>query len=68
MNAKIATPSVHHYDTRLHLVLCGLGGFELRSTKHSRSVTCPVCRGLLGERPTIASSTGAAAPASIPAG
>jgi hypothetical protein len=67
MNARIATPSVHYYDTRRHLILCGLGGFEHRSTKHSRSVTCSACLGLLGERPTIASSSGSADLASTPA-
>jgi hypothetical protein len=64
MSALIATPSVHYYDTRQHLILCGLGGFEHRSTKHSRSVTCAECLDLLGERPTTASSSGSATAAS----
>jgi hypothetical protein len=68
MSAVIATPSVHYYDTREHLILCGLVGFEQRSTKHSRSVTCRACIGLLRERPRIASLLGSAAPASSPAG
>lgn len=68
MSAVIDTPSVHYYDTRRHLILCGLVGFEQRSTKHSQGVTCTACLGLLRERPTIASLSGSAAPASSPVG
>ncbi len=42
---------VHYYDTRLRETLCGLRGFEHRSTKHPRGVTCPACAGLLRDRP-----------------
>jgi hypothetical protein len=57
-----ATP-VHFYDTRAHVILCGLRGFEHRSTKHSRSVTCHACVGLLRERLAAPDDAGAAAPA-----
>jgi len=42
---------VHFYDTSLRRILCGLRGFEARSTKHAHGVTCPACIGLLGKRP-----------------
>jgi hypothetical protein len=42
---------VHYFDTSLHRILCGLQGYEHRSTKHSRDVTCDACVGLLRERP-----------------
>ncbi len=41
---------IHFYDVRLRETLCGLRGFEHRSTKHARGVTCPACVGLLHER------------------
>ncbi len=53
MDALTPTSLVHYYDTRLHQILCGLRGFDHRSTKHSRNVTCPSCVGLLGKRPTM---------------
>lgn len=43
---NIATP-VHSYDTGQHRIVCGVRGVEHRSTKHSRSVTCPACVALL---------------------
>jgi hypothetical protein len=49
MNALTATPLVHYFDTRLHRILCGLRGFEHRSTKHARNVTCEACVALLGK-------------------
>ena len=52
MNALATAASlVHFYDTRLRTILCGLRGFEHRSTKHAHGVTCPACIGLLGKRP-----------------
>ncbi len=51
MNALPAASLVHFYDTRLRVILCGLRGFEHRSTKHAHGVTCPACLGLLGKRP-----------------
>jgi hypothetical protein len=51
MNALPSAPLVHFYDTRLRVILCGLPGFEHRSTKHAHGVTCPACIGLLGKRP-----------------
>lgn len=61
MDALTTASLVHYYDTRLHAILCGLRGFEHRSTKHSRNVTCQRCVGLLGTRPipTAPSASGA---------
>lgn len=59
MEALNAANVVHYYETRLHETLCGLGGFEHRSTKHARGVTCPTCVGLLHERTMSASSPAA---------
>jgi hypothetical protein len=53
MDALTPASKVHFYDTRLHQILCGLRGFEHRSTKHSRDVTCDACVGLLRERPAM---------------
>lgn len=50
METLSATNVVHYYETRLHETLCGLRGFEHRSTKHARGVTCSACVGLLRER------------------
>ncbi len=41
---------IHFYDVRLRETLCGLRGFEHRSTKYARNVTCPACVGLLHQR------------------
>ncbi len=41
---------IHFYDVRSRETLCGLRGFEHRSTKYARGVTCPACVGLLHER------------------
>jgi hypothetical protein len=51
MNSVTSVPLVHYYDTTLRRILCGLRGPEHRSTKHSRSVTCDACVGLLRMRP-----------------
>ena len=51
---RAAATLVHYYDTRAHTILCGLWGSDHRSTKHSRSVTCSACVGLLRERPRLA--------------
>jgi hypothetical protein len=50
MDELVAGTLIHFYDVRLRETLCGLRGFEHRSTKHARSVTCPACVGLLHER------------------
>lgn len=65
MDSLTPASTVHYYDTRLHRILCGVQGFDHRSTKHSRSVTCHACVALLGERPTAtpAHSFGAASDA-----
>jgi len=52
MESLKAARVVHFYDTRTRETLCGLRGFEERSTKHARGVTCPACAGLLHERLT----------------
>jgi hypothetical protein len=53
MDALTPASLVHFYDTRAHGILCGVRGPEHRSTKHSRSVTCHTCVGLLVQRPEI---------------
>jgi hypothetical protein len=50
MEERVAATLIHFYDVRQRETLCGLRGFEHRSTKHARSVTCPACVGLLHER------------------
>jgi hypothetical protein len=55
MNALSPAALVHYYDTRAHAIACGARGSDVRSTKHSRSVTCQACVGLLGTRPVAAS-------------
>jgi hypothetical protein len=50
MDTLISATVVHFYDTRRGETLCGLRGFEHRSTKHARGVTCHACVGLLQER------------------
>lgn len=50
MDGLNAVSLIHFYDVRLRETLCGLRGFEHRSTKHARGVTCPACVGLLHER------------------
>lgn len=52
MNALTPTRLVHHFDIRLRRIACGLHGYDHRSTKHVRSVTCDACIGVLRERPT----------------
>ncbi len=54
---------VHFYDTRTHRIACGVSGFDHRSTKHPRQVTCRACVALLGERPSLATAPGADATA-----
>lgn len=51
MDAMTTDSVVHFYDVQLRETLCGLRGFEHRSTKHARGVTCHACVGLLRERP-----------------
>jgi hypothetical protein len=50
MDTLTADSIIHYYDTRTRETLCGLRGFEHRSTKHVRGVTCDACVGLLHER------------------
>ena len=50
MEATEPTPQVHFYDTERHRILCGVPGFEARSTKHARGVTCDRCVGMLRAR------------------
>lgn len=57
-----ARSPVHYYDTSRHLILCGLRGFDHRSTKHSRDVTCEACVGLLRARPTGTAAVAPGAP------
>jgi hypothetical protein len=45
---------IHFYDTRSRAIACGVQGFDARSTKHARQVTCDACIALLGERPSRA--------------
>ncbi len=47
MDDLVPVSVIHFYDVRLRETLCGLRGFEHRSTKHARSVTCSACVGLL---------------------
>ena len=58
METLSAANVVHFYETRLHETLCGLRGFEHRSTKHARGVTCGACVGLLRERQERGASGG----------
>ncbi len=53
MDALTTASPVHYFDTTLHRILCGVRGFDHRSTKHVRSVTCDACVGLLRERPAV---------------
>ena len=53
MSELTAASVIHFYDTRTHGILCGVRGAEHRSTKHSRSVTCHRCVGLLADRPAL---------------
>lgn len=50
MDSVSPASTVHFYDTGQHRILCGVRGFEGRSTKHARGVTCDACVGLLAER------------------
>ncbi len=52
MKGLTAAIPIHFYDARVRETLCGLRGFEHRSTKHARGVTCPACVGLLHDRLT----------------
>jgi len=50
MEDLVRVSIIHFYDVRRRVTLCGLRGFEHRSTKHARGVTCPACLGLLHQR------------------
>jgi hypothetical protein len=52
MNALTPASLVHFFDTRSRRIVCGVSGFDHRSTKHPRHVTCQACVALLGERPS----------------
>jgi hypothetical protein len=63
MDALTPVALVHFYDTNSRRIACGVSGFDHRSTKHRRQVTCPACVALLGERPSLAEATGSDASA-----
>lgn len=50
MNEQGPAMVIHFYEVRLRETLCGLRGFEHRSTKHPHGVTCHACVGLLHQR------------------
>jgi hypothetical protein len=50
MEAMNVSSPIHFYDTAAHRIACGVRGVDHRSTKHPRTVTCPACVSLLGER------------------
>ena len=56
MEALTPASLVHFYDTRSRRIVCGVSGFDHRSTKHPRQVTCRACVAILGERPVAATS------------
>ncbi len=56
MDALTPASLVHFYDTRSRAIVCGVRGFEHRSTKHPRQVTCQACVGILRERPSLAAA------------
>jgi hypothetical protein len=45
---QTAVSKVHFYDTHTRTIACGLRGFDHRSTKHPRQVTCGPCVERLG--------------------
>jgi hypothetical protein len=47
---QVPVTVIHFYDVRTRETLCGLRGFEHRSTKHPHGVTCPACVRLLDQR------------------
>ena len=57
MNALTPASLVHFYDTRSRAIVCGVRGYDHRSTKHSRQVTCQACVGILRERPSLAAAS-----------
>lgn len=54
---------IHFYDTRTHHIACGVSGFDHRSTKHPRQVTCQACVALIAERQSLPTATDAEASA-----
>lgn len=64
MDALTPTVRIHFYDTTQHRIVCGLRGFDHRSTKHARDVTCDACLALLASRAGAAAETASAADAS----
>jgi len=63
MNALTPASLVHFFDVRSRRIVCGVSGFDHRSTKHPRQVTCQACVALLGERAFLAGTSGPGAPA-----
>jgi hypothetical protein len=53
MDSLTPVALVHFYDTQAHRIACGVNGYDHRSTKHPRQVTCQACVALLGERPFL---------------
>ena len=58
METLTPTSLIHFYDVHSHRILCGVSGFDHRSSKHPRQVTCQACVELLGERPSLAGTPG----------
>ena len=65
MDDLVPVSVIHFYDVRVRETLCGLRGFEHRSTKYARGVTCPACVGLLHQRLVLAQRLLETTPASI---
>ncbi len=62
MDALTPATLVHYFDTRVRRILCGLHGYDHRSTKHARDVTCDACIGRLRDRPVEAAASPSIAP------
>lgn len=63
MEALTPASLVHFYDTHSRRIVCGVSGFDHRSTKHPRQVTCQACVALIGKRPSLAEAPGSDASA-----
>jgi hypothetical protein len=57
-DTEALTPAslVHFFDTLSRRIVCGVSGFDHRSTTLRRQVTCRACVAILGERPFAATS------------
>jgi hypothetical protein len=63
MDDLIPASLVHFYDTRIRRIACGVSGYDHRSTKHARQVTCQACVALLGQHRSQAAESAAEASA-----